>query len=328
MYPEPHAPSSGTFVEQQIKGLREIGLNVDVLYLNRRQKGMSVYFDLPKRLRTEIKKFQPDVVHAMYGGVMADRVTRTVNDRPTVVTFHGSDLLGEHLSGTVRKLIAGYGVRASWNAARRAQRVVTVSRTLRDVLPNDIRQSKVNIIPNGIDLTRFKPLDRDRCLERLKWDADTFHILFPANSGDPVKRPELAEAAVRSLQQRGILAEMHYLRGVQNEEVPVWLNASNVLLLTSLHEGSPTIVKEALACDLPVVSVDVGDVSERISDIEGCYIALPNQNDLAAKLFLVHAGKGKVNGRDTVKEFSLECIACQLRSVYAEALQFSNERDD
>jgi teichuronic acid biosynthesis glycosyltransferase TuaC len=264
----------------------------------------------------------------MYGGVMADQVTRTVNDRPTVVTFHGSDLLGEHLSGTVRKLIAGYGVWASWNAARRAHRVVTVSKSLRDALPRNVKRSKVSIIPNGIDLQRFKPLDRDRCRKRLEWGADTFHILFPANSGDPVKRPKLAQAALDPLRRMGIRGELHYLRGVKNEEVPVWLNASNVLLLTSLHEGSPTIVKEALACNLPVVSVDVGDVSERIKDIDGCYIALPDQNDLAAKLFLVHAGSGKINGRNKMKEFSLVRIAQQLGTVYAEVVRSSNERTE
>src|SRR2546427_6943102 len=93
MYPGPQAPGLGTFVEQQIKGLRQIGLDVNVMHVDRPRKGMSVYLGLPKQLRAQIDRFRPDVVHAMYGGVMADLVTRTVRDRPTVVTFHGSDLL-------------------------------------------------------------------------------------------------------------------------------------------------------------------------------------------------------------------------------------------
>src|SRR5437870_7445189 len=130
MYPVPEAPTLGMFVEQQIKGLRQIGLDVYVMYVNRFQKGMLVYVDLPSQLRVQIDRFQPDVVHAMYGGIMADQVTRTVRDRPTVVTFHGSDLLGEHLSGTLRKLIASYGVWASWKSARRACGIVVVSNVL------------------------------------------------------------------------------------------------------------------------------------------------------------------------------------------------------
>src|SRR5262249_37900289 len=150
------------------------------------------------------------------------------------------------------------------------------------------------IIPCGVDLERFKPLNQYTCREWLGWDASRFHVLFTSNSGNPVKRPGLAGRAVEALNRLGIHAEMHCLSGVPNNEVPVWLNASDVLLLTSLHEGSPTIIKETLACDRPVVSVDVGDVHERIQRVEGCYLALPNPDDLAAKLYLVHAGPHRV----------------------------------
>src|SRR5260221_3540340 len=99
MYPTPQVPSGGSFVEQQVEGLQRIGLNVEVLFVDRLQSGMRVYLGLRERLRACIKSFRPDVIHVMYGGVMADQVTREVVDQPTVVTFHGSDLLGEHLSG-------------------------------------------------------------------------------------------------------------------------------------------------------------------------------------------------------------------------------------
>src|SRR5262249_40104147 len=107
MYPTPHAPAAGTFVEQQIKSLRQIGLHIDVIFVDRARRGVGVYFSLRRQIHARIANFQPDIVHAMYGGVMAYQVIRTVNDRPTVVTFHGSDLLGEHLSGSLRKLMAG-----------------------------------------------------------------------------------------------------------------------------------------------------------------------------------------------------------------------------
>ena len=320
MYPELDDPSSGTFVEQQVEGLRDIGVGVEVLYIKRKKEGMRVYLRIAKDLTDSINRTQPDLVHVMYGGVMADRVTMLVQDRPTIVTFHGSDLLGEHLSGVARKIIAYCGVQSSWRAARRADRVITVSKQLCDSLPRDIDRSKVHIIPNGIDLRRFQPLDRLKCRKQLQWDDETFHIVFPANSGDPVKRPELAEAAVKVLQDLKVPVEMHYLRGVKNEEVPIWLNASDALLLTSRHEGSPTIVKEALACDLPVVSVDVGDVRDRIKGIDGCYIASSQPHDLAAKLLSVHGTVGRVKSREKMKEFSLEQISYQLKTLYTGTL--------
>jgi teichuronic acid biosynthesis glycosyltransferase TuaC len=320
MYPTPQAIASGTFVEQQIKGLRQIGLEVDVTFVDRLQKGMLVYLGLGRQIHARIEHFKPDVIHVMYGGVMANQVTKCVNDRPTVVTFHGSDLLGERLSGPLRKLISGYGVWASCRAARRAKGIVVVSKILEDALPEDVNRFMIRIIPCGIDLERFKPLDQQTCRDRLGWGAHRFHVLFPSNYGDPVKRPGLAQAAVETLKRLGIQAEMHHLRNVPNNDVPVWLNASDVLLLTSLHEGSPTIVKEALACNVPVVSVDVGDVRERILGIEGCYLALPEPAELAAKLQLVRAGLHRIEGRIKMQELSLERIASRLKDFYSEVL--------
>jgi teichuronic acid biosynthesis glycosyltransferase TuaC len=326
MYPTPQAPFSGNFVEQQIKGLRQIGLDVDVLFVDRGQKGMGVYMSLGGQIQVRVKRFQPDIVHAMYGGVMAGQVTRAVNDRPTVITFHGSDLLGERLSGVLRKLIAGYGVGVSWKAARRASGIVVVSKALREALPQDLNRP-ITVIPCGIDLKRFTPLNRDSCCTQLGWNTDRFHVLFPSTSGDPVKRPALARSAVEAANRMGISAEIHYLRGVPNSEVPVWINASDVVLLTSLHEGSPTIIKEALACNLPIVSVDVGDVGERIQGIKGCYLASSEPVDLANKLRLVHGGLRRVEGRVKMHELSLECVAVRLRKFYSQVLlSFEKER--
>jgi teichuronic acid biosynthesis glycosyltransferase TuaC len=327
MYPTPQNPNLGTFVEQQIKGLRQIGLDVDVLVVDRASKGMGAYWGLSKQIRARVVSFRPDVVHVMYGGVIADVTTSTVGQRPMVVSFCGSDLLGELLSGSLRKLIAGYGVLASYRAARKASGIIVKSKNLQDALPDNVDLSKVRIIPNGIDLGRFRPLDRSTCRYQLGWRADRFHVLFTSNVGDPRKRPDLAQAAVKALNCLGTHAELHQLSGIPHDEVPIWLNASNVVLLTSLAEGSPNIVKEALACDLPVVSVKVGDVSERIREIAGCYLALSEPGDLAAKLQMVHSGPGRVPGRLKMQELSLDQVALRLKDFYSELLE-SFERKD
>jgi len=254
----------------------------------------------------------------MYGGVIAYQAMRRVLCTPTVVTFHGSDLLGERLSHTTRRMIASCGIRASWAAARKATGIVTVSEALKSSLPKYVDRRKVRVIPCGIDVEMFKPLDRNQCRNRLGWQPHIFHILFAANTGNPVKRPELARAGVDALLRMGISAELHYLRSVPYEEVPVWINAGDCLLLTSLHEGSPTIVKEALACNLPIVSVDVGDVAERIQGIAGCHLAPPDPTGLADKLLMVYSGIRQVAGREHVQELSLDSVARRLEEFYHE----------
>jgi glycosyltransferase involved in cell wall biosynthesis len=141
-------------------------------------------------------------------------------------------------------------------------------------------------------------------------------VLFASSNADPVKRPWLANAAVAEAVTLGVPAELHFLTGVPNSEVPEWLSASDVLLLTSLHEGSPTVVKEALACGVPIVSVDVGDVAERLEPIEGCFLAEPEPADLAAKLALVHRQRKRLDCRAQLEAISVRHIARQVRDFY------------
>lgn len=317
---------SGPFVEQQIVGLRRIGLEVDLMVVARAEGGMSCYFTMGAALRRRIGQLQPDVVHVMYGGVMAERATRVITEKPVIISFCGSDLLGERLSGVLRTIISECGVLASYVAAKRAFGIIVKSRNLEQALPGFVDRGKVRIIPNGIDLERFRPIDQMECQKRLGWSCGRFHVLFPANAGDPRKRPYLAQAAIGVANRSGLNAEMHWLQGVPHEEVPIWLNASDVVLLTSLHEGSPNIIKEALASDVPVVSLDVGDVRERTNGIDGCHIARPDPHDLGAKLHLVRTRGGRIAGRERVQHLSLERIGLTLRSFYLEVLESYQRR--
>ncbi len=316
MYPSPEFPASGVFVHEQVKSLQAIGLDVRVLLIDRRREGAPAYYRMDSKLTETVGGFNPDLIHVMYGGVMANRVARRHHVRPLVITFHGSDLLGENLSGWARRAISRYGVWCSRKSAKAADGVVVVARHLLNALPPAVRADKVRVLPCGIDLERFKPLDPQQCRHALGWNSEGFHLLFASSNGDPVKRPWLANAAVEQVRGRGLPAELHYLTGVPNVEVPVWLSASDALLLTSLHEGSPTVVKEAIACGLPVVSVDVGDVAERIEKIDGCHLAQPNPADLADKVCKVLFGRRRLECRDQLGELSVLSVARKLEGFY------------
>jgi glycosyltransferase involved in cell wall biosynthesis len=130
----------------------------------------------------------------------------------------------------------------------------------------------------------------------------------------------LARSAVALLDAKHRHVKFHVLSGTPNSEVPFWLNAADVLLLTSKHEGSPTIVKEALACRLPVVSVDVGDVAERIEGIDGCHLAEAEPAALAGKLELVFERRRRLDCKEKLHEFSCETIAAKLENFYQELI--------
>lgn len=321
MFPTATDLTQGTFVEQQVKSLREAGVDTHIVHFDRRGRGMSAYSNIRLIVRACIRDYAPDLVHCMYGGVLADVTTRTVRREPVVVSYCGSDLLGEGVGSWFRKLVGAYRVRASHRAARRANAIIVKSNGLREALPLSIDPGKVFVLPNGIDLNRFRPLDRNVCRSTLGWNDDRFHVLFTNGNGDPRKRLALASAAIRHLQQQGIAAELNVIPRVPHCDVPVWMNAADAIILTSVHEGSPNVIKEALACNRPIVSVDVGDVRERLAGIEGCYLVEADPEKMAVALLQVQIGKRSVMGRTKVESLSLEITAQKLISIYNRTIQ-------
>jgi glycosyltransferase involved in cell wall biosynthesis len=315
MYPTEAQPVAGTFIATQVESLRNAGVEIEVLFIERPLGGRRVYRRLGRLAQERFVSFSPHLVHVMYGGVMAATVTRVIRERPVLISFCGDDLLGTP-GGIVDSLSGRYSIVASHLAAGRAAGIIVKSPNLLDALPRRIDRSRVWTVPNGVDFSRFRPRDRSECERALGWSSARSHVLFPADPGRPGKRFALARAAVALLNEGGAEVELHTLRDVPHEEVPVWLNAASAILITSTHEGSPNAVKEALACDVPVVSVDVGDVGERIRGIDGCFIANPTPKDLAAKVARVLERREPIDARRRVGELRLERVAEKVTNIY------------
>jgi glycosyltransferase involved in cell wall biosynthesis len=320
MYPTPTAPSTGTFVADQVESLRDVGVAIEMVHLARRDNGRSVYRNLAQRIRRAIAETDPDLLHVMYGGVMAEVATRAARDRPVLVAFCGSDLLGGDATGIVQHASTRYSLFASRRAAHRAAGITVKSRNLYDALPEAVDLAKVWILPDGVDLTLFHPRDKLDCQRLLGWAEQRRHVLFSSLPSRPEKRFALAEAAISHLDSGGQV-ELHALVGVPHDQVPIWINAADAVLVTSRHEGSPNSVKEALACNVPVVSTDVGDVRERLAGVEGCFIAEDRPEDLAAKLALVLDRNRRLDARDQIADLGLTVIARRIVDIYERVLR-------
>jgi glycosyltransferase involved in cell wall biosynthesis len=316
MYPSKERPASGTFVQQQVKGLADIGLEVELMVMDRAGRGPSAYYGLAAKAAKRVTDSKCDLVHVMYGGVMARAVASTVMRIPMVVSLCGDDILGTVGTWPIAVARSWLNKMASIKACKMADGVVVKSKNLATAIAPFIDRTKIHLIPNGVDTERFCPLDRRTCVKLLGWAADCFHIVFPLNGDPTVKRLRLAKQSAQLARGLGVPVEFHPLQGVPHEEMPVWLNASDVLLLTSAHEGSPNIVKEALACDIPIVSVDVGDVAERIRGVDGCHIVAPNAMSIALKLQAVAVRGLRIEGRSHILDLSLSKVAERLRVLY------------
>lgn len=312
-WPQPGQPQTTHFVKRQAEFLRKAGVEVEVFPFRGGKRAWN-YARAWRQVRPRLTSGRFDLVHAQFGqsGVLA-----LPKHLPLVVTLRGSDILGivgpdgrYTLAGRISQAVARF-------ALRRADAVVVVSEHMTEYFRTP---APVTVLPSGIDFELFRIVPRDEARARLGWPLDKRLILFAGNPEQPRKRYGLAKAAVDVL-NRTLPAELVVAWGVPHTDIPLFMNGCDAFVFTSMQEGSPNVVKEALACDLPVVSVPIGDTAERLRGIEGCELVGDERPEtIAAALERVLRRGRRVAGRVAVAPLAEEAITARLIDVYRGAI--------
>ena len=136
------------------------------------------------------------------------------------------------------------------------------------------------------------------------------------------KRFQLTQQAVARVQEVLPDVELVLLTGKPHDQVPPYMSACDALIITSAAEGSPMVIKEAMACNLPIVSCDVGDVPDVIGNTPGCYICRnKTAEDVALHLQRALDFGGRTEGRQAVESYSMPAIAGRLMDYYETLLR-------
>src|SRR5207249_126584 len=177
------------------------------------------------------------------------------------------------------------------------------------------------VIPSGLDFTLFRPIPRDQARQHLRLPSDKRLVLFVGRPSTPRKRFRLAQQATEIL-NRTLPCELIVGWGIPHAEIPLYLNACDALVFTSIQEGSPNAVKEALACNLPVVSVPVGDVAARLRGVEGCELCADERPEtIAAALERVLRRGGRAAGRAAVRELDERLLTQRVIEIYRSVIR-------
>ncbi len=286
------------FVVEQAEALKK--QHCEILWFGLQGKGLIGYLKNLSALKKKIREVQPDVVHAHYGlsGLLANLQRRV----PVVTTYHGSDINDKKALPFSKMAIC----LSAWN--------IFVSRkTMNLVKP----KKHYDLLPCGVDLCDAQKTSKYEARKMMGLDEKKKYVLFAGAFDNTVKNASLAKEVVSHLQD-GYM-ELIELKGYSREEVTLLMCAVDALLMTSFTEGSPQVVKEALACGCPIVSVDVGDVRERVSEVNGCFVSNTREREeLADLLQTALKFEGKTNGLESVVSDGLDnkYIAERLLEIY------------
>jgi teichuronic acid biosynthesis glycosyltransferase TuaC len=306
------------FVARQAEFLRREGVHVD-LFPFRGSRRLGNYAAAWLEVQLRLRHGSYDLVHAQFGQSGLTALPKRV---PLVVTFRGDDLEGI-IGESGRYVPAGWLLRTlSRTVARQADAAIVVSAHMKRHLPSSM---DAHVLPSGIDLDLFHPQPREQARTRLGLPLDRRLVAFVGNPGLARKRYSLAQKAVEIV-NRSIPTELLVGWGKTQHEIVSLLNACDALVFTSMQEGSPNAVKEALACNLPVVSVAVGDVPLRLSGVKGCELCPDDRAEtIAAALERVLRRGGRSEGRQAVQDLDERVLTERLIDIYRSVLPRSKK---
>ncbi len=293
-----------SFIKSQGESIKKEGVTLD--YYPIKGKGIKGYMKSVRPLTKYLKSNRYDIIHAHYG-LIGLVCLLTFTRIPIVLSVMGDDAYGNFNIKGKRIKSSYFGMFLTQIALIFAKKIIVKSKNILKVIPY---KSKSFIQPNGVDFELFKPNS-----EELNKDL----ILFLADENNPRKNYKLLKDGLALIDRE----ELKYLNPfpIKHTEFPDYLNKSSVFVLTSYNEGSPNVIKEAMACNIPIVSTNVGDVEEVISNTQGCFITTFEPEDLADKIIKALEFGKRTTGREDIKHLESSIVANRIISIYKEIIE-------
>jgi len=295
-------------IEDHLEALRAHNVTFDMLYIDKGDK-RGYLRALWTVFRTMFQAKRYDIIHAFYGH--CGMIARCQFRSPVIVTFQGSDLLG----GVDQTMHAKDGM-----IGRFVARIVDSIIVMTEQMKRISKREDAFVIPFGIETKIFHPCPQPQAREMLNLPLDSKLVLFPWDPARVEKNYYIAEEAVSILCAQGVNAQLVPVFAKPREEVALYMNACDVLIMVSDHEGSPVAVREAMGCGLPIVTVDVGDVAPFIQEVEGCFLCTWTPQDAAEKLSQVFRRNARITAPSIVEK-DVQWAAHRIMQVYNRTLK-------
>ena len=301
MYPSEARPALGSFVADQVAALRRTG-EAEIEVFGFDPGGPGAYARATRALGAmRARRDRFDVVHAHFGLTAWPALAAPARAR--VVSLHGTDLVHPRSR------------RVTLAALPTQDLVGVVSPSLAETIPRWALRRAASILPAGVDVHRFVPIDRGQARRALGLDPAGPYLLFAADPARPEKRHDLARAVAGD-------TRLLTLGAVAPEQVPLWINAANAVLVPSDREGYGLAVLEALACEVPVLATPVGIAPEALTGVDGTLCApFDLERWRAALAPHLAAADPRIDGRAAAGRQSTDVMAARVLAAWRDLLR-------
>jgi teichuronic acid biosynthesis glycosyltransferase TuaC len=312
MQAKKHYSCAGVFVDRQLASLRNAGARITTFDIGTSHSPVQI-FRKCLDLRRLVRRLNPDLVHGRYGTIVG--FVATLAGREAVISFCGGDLLP---GSSVSRVRLHCGFLLSNLAALRAKALICMTEELRQTLWWG--KSRAVVIPDGVDLDLFSPGSQKDARKELGWDFTDPVVIFNDGKDPKLKGLDVAQAALERARGRVPGLKLYVISGVEPARMPLYYRAADALLCASITEGSPNVVKEALACNLPVVSTWVGDVPERLAGVYPSAVVPRDPMAIGEALAQILLTRERSNGREHITPLGLNEVAQRVLAVYRSVL--------
>lgn len=301
------------FIESQFESLKPYIKEIDHFRIG--GSGIKAYIRSYKTLKQKLRQGNFDIIHAhwTYSCVLC---TLLQKKEKIIVSFMGSDLQGIYYKNINLPTLKGLvNIFLSQIITFKVNGIIVKSKRMIRWIPPFLR-FKANVIPNGVNLKKFNRIDKIYAREYLKLNDNEKYILFLGDPNDPRKNFSLVKQSLKLLDQEGIIYTLLAPYPIDSSKIPYFLASADVLAFPSKLEGSPNVIKEALAMECPIVATDVGDVVERVASIDGCYISKYKSTDFSEKLKIALQFNKRISSEEELKLISEDNIAMKIVEFY------------
>ena len=293
MWPMQNSPYYGIFVKEQVEALKKYypEVNNDVQFINGKKSKLNYIWSVFK-INWLLTFNKYDVIHIHYAlsGLFL-LFNPFIKHNKVIITLHGSDF---NSSKFLRKIV---------NAIlKKSTTIICLNDTMLNNL--EVFQKEMYLIPCGVDTDLFN--DKEE-----KNQNNTINIVFPSSKSRQVKNYLLFEKIINNIESKyQIKINVVTLDRMTRVKINTVLNEADLLCMTSFTEGSPQVIKEALCCNTPIISSNVGDVKQLLKDVENCYVInsylVDDFSDAIMKILNLPKENRKSNGRGKIFKLGLD----------------------